>query len=240
MALEYTPGSSLAHRLDPRSKLAVQLAMVALAFAYTTPIGLLAVTGVTAVVLGGAGTSPVAALRELRLVLPFLVAGPLLTALTWQPPYVSGAQALPVALAAYRSLLLLFVAAALIRTTPVRETRAAFEWLVPGRPGRLLGMGVAIAVRFLPVLQRDLRQIRAAGRARLATQRSLTERIRLIATTGLGRALGRADRFGDALRARCLAWNPTPPALRFGPADWVATAVAVLGGLVALAPTLGL
>jgi len=47
VALEYAPGSSLAHRLDPRSKFAVQLAMVALAFAYTTPIGLLAVTGVT-------------------------------------------------------------------------------------------------------------------------------------------------------------------------------------------------
>jgi biotin transport system permease protein len=51
--------------------------------------------------------------------------------------------------------------------------------------------------------------------------------MQLAATAGLSRAFGRADRLALALRARCLAWNPTLPALSFSRRD-------LLGGVLGL------
>lgn len=56
-----------------------------------------------------------------------------------------------------------------------------------------------------------------------------------MATAGASRAFERADRFGLALRARCLAWNPTLPRLRFRRADGPALGVALLVAAWALA-----
>ena len=237
MVLQYAPGDSLAHALDPRSKLAVQGAFVAVAFAYTTVPGLLALTGLTAALLVGARTSPLDTLSEVRFVLPLLVVGPLLQGLTLSAPYFSVAEARFPALAAYRTLLVLFVAAAYVRTTPVRDSRAAIQHTLPGRAGQFLGMGVAFVFRFLPVLQRDLSRIRDASRARLGDQRGLHERMETVALVGLNRAFSRSDSFALALRARCFAWNPTLPRLAFGRADWVALALAAALVLAALWPS---
>lgn len=46
--LTYEPGDTLAHRLDPRTKLAVQVAFAAAGFAHTTPAGLVALGVVAA------------------------------------------------------------------------------------------------------------------------------------------------------------------------------------------------
>ena len=239
MVLQYDPGSSLAHRLDPRAKLAVQAGFVAAAFAYTTVPGLAALTALTVAVLALADTSPLDTLGEVRLVLPFLLLGPLLQGLTLSAPYFSVAEARLPALAAYRSLLVLFVAAAYVRTTPVRDSRAAIQHTVPGKPGQFLGMGVAFVFRFLPVLQRDLSRIRDASRARLGDQRRLDDRMGTVALGGLNRAFSRADSLSLALRARCFAWNPTLPRLRFDRGDWVALAFAVALAVAALVPLVG-
>ncbi|MEF8841889.1 MAG: energy-coupling factor transporter transmembrane component T [Haloarculaceae archaeon] len=235
MVLQYEPGDSFAHRLDPRTKLAVQFAFAAAAFAHTTVPGLTTLTVVTGVVLYGARTAPVAALREVWVLLPVLVLGPVLQGLTLSAPYFSIAEARFPALASYRTLLVLLVAAAYVRTTPVRDSRAAIQRTVPGRAGQFLGTGVAFVFRFLPVLQRDLSRIRAASRARLGDRRPLHERMGLVAVGGLNRAFDRADSFALALRARCFAWNPTLPALSFSRPDAPA-----LGLAAALALTVAL
>jgi biotin transport system permease protein len=219
MVLQYEPGDSFAHRADPRAKLAVQFAFTAAAFAHTTIPGLAALSVLTAALLAVSATPLLATLRELRVLLPFLVAGPLLQGLTLSAPYFSPAEARFPALASYRVLLVLFVAAAYVRTTRVRDSRAAIQHTVPGRPGQFLGMGVAFVFRFLPVLQRDLSRIRGASRARLGDQRRLNERMRTVALAGLSRAFRRSDAFSLALRARCFAWNPTLPPLRLSRAD---------------------
>ena len=233
MTLVYEPGASLAHRLDPRSKLAVQVAFVAAAFAYTTPRGLLAMTGVTAGLLAAARTSPLRSLYEYRFVFPFLLAAPLLEGLTLGGPWFDPADAVGPALASYRVLLVLLVTAAYVRTTPVRKSRAALQWLLPGRVGQFLGMGASFVFRFLPVLQADVGRIRDAHRARLGTERPLVERIRLLVVAALNRAFERADRFALALQARCFSWNPTLPELRFTRPD--AAALSVAAGLAAAA-----
>lgn len=219
MVLQYEPGDSLAHALDPRTKLAVQLAFAAAAFAHTTVPGLAGLTVVVGLVLYGARTSPLAVLREVWVILPVLVVGPLLQGLTLSAPYFSVAEARFPALASCRTLLVLLVAAAYVRTTPVRDSRAAIQRTIPGRAGQFLGMGVAFVFRFLPVLQRDLSRIRDASRTRLGDRRRLDERMRLVALGGLNRAFSRADAFSLALRARCFSWNPTLPALSFSRAD---------------------
>ncbi|EMA43877.1 energy-coupling factor transporter transmembrane component T family protein [Halococcus saccharolyticus] len=213
--LSYEPGDSFVHRLDPRAKLAVQVGFALAAFAHTTPRGLVILTALAGCVLAAARLSPIAALAEARYALPFLLAGPAIAAFTLGPPWIALSQAVAPALASYRVLLVLAVSVVYVRTTRVRDSRAAIQRLVPGRPGRFLGVGVALVFRFLPVLLADLSRTRAAMRARLGSERGLIERMGIVTSAGIQRAFGRADRLGVALRARCFAWNPTLPALRF-------------------------
>jgi biotin transport system permease protein len=231
VTLSYRPGDSLAHRLDPRTKLAFQVAFALAAFAHTTPKGLLALSVVVAAVLSISGVSAREALIEYRFVFPFLLAGPLLSAATFGPPWIRWQAGFDTLLASYRVVLVLFVSVAYLRTTPVRDSRAAIQHLVPGRTGRLLGTGVGFVFRFLPVLQADLRRIRDASAARLGDERGLVDRMKLVSVSGLARALSRADRFALALRARCFAWNPTLPPLAFSRADIsvLAASLALLG-----------
>jgi biotin transport system permease protein len=219
VTLSYRPGDSLAHRLDPRTKLAFQVAFALAAFAHTTPRGLLTLSAVVVVVLGFSTVSVREALVEYRFVFPFLLAGPLLSAATLGSPWVRWSAGFDTLLASYRVVLVLLVSAAYLRTTPVRDSRAAIQHLVPGKAGQLLGMGVSFVFRFLPVLQADLRRIRDASAARLGDQRGVIARMRLVSISGLARALSRADGFALALRARCFAWNPTLPPLSFSRVD---------------------
>jgi biotin transport system permease protein len=232
VSLSYVAGDSLAHRLDPRTKLAVQAGFAVAAVAHTTPVGLAVLSGVTLLFLALAATPVVASLRSYRAFLPFLVAAPLVEGLTLDAPWFVVDDAVGPALASYRVVLLLLVSTAYIRTTPVRESRAAIQHLLPGRVGVLLGAGVGFVLRFLPLMRRDLATIREAMAARLGDRRSLRERVRLVGVTGLRRVFLRSDRLALALRARCFSWNPTLPPLSFSRLDYP-----VLAGSVLLAAT---
>ena len=234
MSLSFVAGDSLAHRLDPRTKLAVQAGFAVAAVAHTTPLGLVALSGATLAVLGLAETPVVASLRSYRSFLPFLVAAPLVEGATLGPPWFVVSDAVGPTLASYRVVLLLLVSTAYIRTTPVRESRAAIQHLLPGRVGVLLGAGVGLVLRFLPLMRHDLATIRAAMAARLGDRAPIHERIRLVGVTGLRRVFLRSDRLALALRARCFSWNPTLPPLSFSRRDYPALCVAALLALTAL------
>ncbi|MFB6169912.1 MAG: energy-coupling factor transporter transmembrane protein EcfT [Haloarculaceae archaeon] len=223
---EYVPGTSLAHRLDPRSKLLVQVGFAAAAFVYTTPRGLAVLSVLALLALRSAGVRLRDALAAYRFVFPFLLAAPLLAMVTLGPPWLRPRDAVVPALSSYRVLLVLFVSAAYVRSTPVRDSQAALGRLLPGRFGRVLALGVGIVFRFVPALRRDLYAIRDAMAARLGTERPLHERMARLTATGLSRAFGRADRLALAMQARCLSWNPTLPRLAFSRAD---VPVALLG-----------
>jgi biotin transport system permease protein len=216
--LEFQPGDSLAHRLDPRTKLLFQLCFAAAAFAYTTPRGLLAFGALGLLALAGAKTNPVRIVWAYRFVLPFFVAAPLVAMLTVGSPWIIPADAVDPALASLRNLIVLVVCGGYIRTTSITASRAAIQSTVPGRPGQFLGLGVELVARFLPVLRQDLFAIRDAEAARLGTDRPLKERMITLAASGFNRAFQRSDRLSMAMQARCLSWNPTLPPLRFG---WV-------------------
>lgn len=219
--LTYETGGGLARRLDPRAKLLAQAGLAVAAFEMTTPAGLATLTLLVGGVLVAARVGPVAALAEFGPLVPFLLGAPLLAGVALHAPWFVLDDVVGPTLASYRSVLLLAVGAAYVKTTTVAASRAAIASLVPGRLGRGLALGVAFVFRLLPLLQADLRRARDASRARLGDERPLHERMRLVALDGLRRATRRADGLSMALRARCLAWNPTPPPLSFERRDYL-------------------
>lgn len=226
MVLAYEPGGTIAHRLDPRSKLVVQVAFAIAGFAHTTPRGLAVLTVLGLAILAVARLSVLGVLWDLRYVLVLVAAPVVVEGLTLGPPWVSVGAVRAPALASYRVCLILLVSAAYVRTTPVRDSEAAIRWAIPGKVGRLASTGVALVFRFLPVLQADLAAIRRAMATRLGTERPVTDRVRILTIGGLERAFERADRLALAMNARCFAWNPTLPELRFARLDLPALALA--------------
>lgn len=232
--LSYAPGDSIAHRLDPRSKLAVQAGFAAAALAHTSPVALAALTAVTAGIAAAAGLPLRRTGAALRYPALLLAAGPLIAVLSLGPPWIDPAAAVEPVLGAYRILLVLVVSAAYVRTTPVSDSRAAIQRTIPGRLGQLLGVGIALVFRFLPVIRADLQRIQRASAARLGTERGAVERATTIGTLGLERTFRRADRLSLALEARCFSWEPTLPDLTFRNADVLAMGFGAILALSAL------
>ncbi|QLG48968.1 energy-coupling factor transporter transmembrane component T family protein [Natrinema halophilum] len=229
--LTYEPGDSIVHRLDPRTKLAVQIGFAATALAHTTPRALLVFSVFTAVAVTAAQLPLRRTVVAYRFALLILAIAPLIAGITVGVPWFDRSAAVASALASYRVLLILLVSAAYVRSTPVRDSRAAIQRTIPGKPGQILGIGVGLVFRFLPVLRGDLRTIREAIAARLGTERGTVDRASTIGILGLTRAFDRADRLSVALQARCFAWNPTLPSLAFSRIDYPVLVLAVALGL---------
>ncbi len=228
--LTYQHDETIAHGLDPRAKLALQFGFTATALAHTSPPALLVLTALTLLFLYAARVSLWRAIVAYRFPLFVVLLAPIAAALTLGPPWIDVEDGLTTGQASYRIFLVILVSAAYVRSTPVRDSRAAIQRTIPGKPGQILGIGVALVFRFLPVLQADLRTVRDAMAARLGSERSVVERITTMGILVIERAFDRADRLALALQARCFAWNPTLPALSFRRRDFVALAVAI--GLV--------
>jgi len=235
--LTYTPGESVVHRLDPRTKLGFQFAFALVVFSVSTLPRLAGLFAGAVIVLLLAGGSIRGVLRAYWFVLFVLALGPPIAGLTLGAPWFRVGPALDSLRSVVRIVPILFVSAAYITTTPIRATRAAIQGTIPGRPGQLLGVGVALTFRYVPVLQADLGRVRDALAARGGDTGSVAIRARRIVTLTLVRAFGRSDQLAVALQARCFAWNPTLPRLRFGRLDaavWLLSAVLVVVAVVDL------
>lgn len=226
--LTYEYGTTIFHRLDPRSKLVAQVGFALAAVTATDPTALAVLTLAVLGTLFLAHLSPLRVLRAYWFVLVLLAVAPLFAMLEPGSPWLVPERAPPSLVAGYQVVLVLSVSAVYVRTTPVRETRAAIQRHVPGRPGQLLGVGVALVFRFVPVLARDIAQIRLAIRARGGERLPVRKRIQTFSLVGLQRALSRADTLALALQARCFAWNATMPQLRFTALDYPVLATGVL------------
>lgn len=207
-----------AARLDPRAKLAVQVAAAALVLA-SPRAGLAVVVALALAACAAARVDPLATLWEARAIVPLLVAAPVVESLSLSTPWVVPSDAVAPAFAVARVPPLYLLGAAYAASTTPRESRAAVTWLVPGRAGIVLGAGVELLFRLLPRMRADLASARRAANARLLDQRSALERIRVIGVTGVARAFRRADALARGLRARAFSTNPTLPALALSRAD---------------------
>lgn len=231
--MTYEPGGSLGHRLDPRSKLCFQFGFAIAVFASPRPLWLVTLAILALASLAVVDLSPVRALIGYRYVLLLLALAPLVAGLSLGPPWFALEETLRSVRAVSRVVLVLLVSAAYVHSTPIRDTRAAVQRHVPGRPGQLLGVGIGLTFRYVPVVFGDVQRLRDAMRARNGEHRAFRDRVRLIVVGTVTRAFDRADRLAIALRARCFAWNPTLPELHFRPVDYL---VLGTGVTLALAP----
>ena len=229
----YEPGDTLAHRLDPRSKLAFQFGFAIAAVAHGSTAGLLASGGVGLLALLAARLSPVEALRAYWVVLLVLALGPVGAGIHIGPPWFDFDAAAVSLRSVLRVVPILLVSAAFVRSTPIRGTRAAIQWAIPGRAGALLGVGVALTLRYVPVLRADVAGIRDAIAARAGQTRPVRQRAGRLATLSVRRALDRSDALSVAMRARCLSYNPTLPRLRAG---WLDAPVLLTAVILAISP----
>jgi biotin transport system permease protein len=209
--VRYSPGETIAHHFDPRVKLLIQGVFAIAVFSRSDPVWLLGLVGLAGLALAVARCSPIVVLWTFRFPLLLLLLAPLAAMVSLRPPGIDVMAAVDPAMAGSRVVLILFVSAAYIRTTTLRESRAAIQWFVPGRVGVLLGVGVGLTIRLLPTLERDFRRFYDAETTRLGNQRSTIVRIQTLSVGGLERALSRSDRLTVALQTRCFAWNPTLP-----------------------------
>jgi len=225
--LSYRPGETFVHRLDPRSKLLVQFGLAIAVFARPTPRVIAGATLLTLGILAAARLSLVTVVRAYWVLFTVLAFAPVIAGVVLGPPWFRSEPALSSARQVARVVPVLFVSAAYLRTTPVRETRAAVQRLIPGKAGQLFGVGMALVIRLFPLVIEDMREVRDAIRARGGERRPFYVRARLLAVRSLERTLDRSDRLGMALRSRCFAWNPTLSPLAFERRDYPVLALGV-------------
>lgn len=234
--LTYSPGDSPIHRLDPRSKLCFQFGVAIAAFVSPSVPRIAVLAAVGALAVRTAGLPVLRALWSYRVVLVVLAIAPLIAGFTLGPPWIRVDRAVESALSTARVVPILLVSAAYIYATPVRETRAAIQRTIPGRAGQLIGTGVALTIRYVPVLREDVREVRDALAARGGDRLPAHERAGRIVPLSIRRALDRSDQLAVALEARCFAWNPTLPPLAFSRIDYL---VVLAGGVLAVSPLVG-
>lgn len=225
--LTYHPDTSLVHTLDPRTKLFLQACC---AF----PIILASPTTLPAITLGVITITTIARLDltetiySYRYVAIVLLIAPVLEGLTIQPPWFSIPEAIPPALASYRVSLLILISAVYIHSTAPRDSRAAIQRTIPGKPGQFLAVGAMIIFHIFPRILTAITQRRAAMHARLSQTRPITRQIELFTTNILILTFQQSDQYSKALQSRCFAWNPTLPPLRFDRTDILVILLGIL------------
>ena len=244
----YCGGESLAHRLDPRTKLVFTLLFFIVAFVAQGPM-LAAVVALTVASLAVSGMGPASALGMLRpfkwLVLFVAVWDVLFTA-DGSVVFQAGALAITSGglLFAGESVLrfccMLLGTSALMRTTAPTQLTDGFAGLLS--PLRRLGtrvddaaLALGLTFRFIPTLAEEHARIRRAQESRAACfGGGVASRLQAyvsVFTPLFAGALRRADSLALAIASRCYGCGETRTCIReyrMQAADWAVLAVAVV------------
>ena len=190
----YAPGASALHRLPAGVKLGALVAASLALFAIPSTIVALAAVPVAFAVYLSTGLGLNRLIRELR--------GPaLLLCFVFVFHAMAGSAEEGVAAVA-RFAALILLASAVTLTTPVSEMAALVERLLgPLEPLGVnpakVGLAIALAIRFVPMIAEEYRQIREAQAARGLDRNLLALVVPLIIRT-----LKAADDLADAIEAR--------------------------------------
>jgi biotin transport system permease protein len=203
----YLPRPTPVHRAPAGLKLLVLSGTGALLFAVPTlPVAAGTLAAVLLLGLGPAQLPPQLFARQARLLLGWLIA--LVVVHLLVTDLMSGA------VAAVRLLALVLAAAVVTATTRVTEMVAVVEWLcrplqlVGVRPARI-GLLIAMALRFIPVLAERADRIREAQKARGGANRGVRATVALVVPLLIS-VLRMAHTVGEALDAR--GADDLPPA----------------------------
>lgn len=241
-AIGYTPGHSMLHRLDPRTKQALLMGVSVVSVwgqvAFLASFSLLLFFSFWA-----AGVRIGSLVREIRFFLFFLlfVFGLRTVAIDgdWALSYSTEA-AKEAFLICWRLLLVVLMGVLLVATTRTAHIRAAMIWFlkpVPFVKEQMAATMVGMVVRFLPLILFRAGEISDALRSRSMQRRKhAVFRMMIFTTVLFRRVFLDADEFALAMQARCYNEQRTPPLLVFTRLDAVAVGMVFLLSLTMLAP----
>ena len=240
-AIGFTPGRSLLHRLDPRTKQALLMGLGAI-----SPLGdfiFLATLNISVLFLFAAARVSFGRLvREIRYFLFFLAILFCLRTISfnsWVPVFAmdQAAEALTVC---WRLLLVVLMGLLVMATTRTAHIRAALVWFlkpVPLIDEKMAATMVGLVVRFLPQILFQAEEISDAQRARCADRcKNPLLRLKRFSIPLFRRVFSCADELVAAMQARCYSENRTLPELGFTFMDLLALVAAGIIALTAFIP----
>jgi len=230
-AVGYRPGRSVLHGLDVRFKFGA-LFMLMLTAMNCGGLSLAVMTLVSAAAARRLGFSLRGILSDLRYFLLLLVLvfaarafttpGTPLPDLPWLPVSREGMQA--GAETVWRLFLVVFFGLLFVATTRVAAIKAAVVWLLrpfPRLPAQRIGTMLGLVLRFIPLVFLQAGATLDAQRARaVESRRNPFYRLTCFAIPFLRRLFLSADRFTEAMEARCYTEIRTDPVLLARPRDW--------------------
>ncbi len=250
---KYWPGSSPIHRMDPRAKLLLSLAVMVIIFVAQTFWGLAVCAVFTAALFIIAKIPLAKAVRSIAPLAFILVFTALLNVFfvqggtvyfEWWIIRISEAGLVQAAFIAVRLFLLLLSMSLLTLTTATLDITDAFEYLLKpfariGVPAHELSMIMGIALRFLPQFASELQTVYRAQISRGATfsQGPFKGGVRMLTSLMIPlftSAFRHAETLSLAMDARCYHGGPGRTRLkplRYGPLD--RNAVVVLAFMLA-------
>ncbi|MGA8018340.1 MAG: energy-coupling factor transporter transmembrane component T [Desulfobacterales bacterium] len=242
-AFGYRPGRSALHGLDVRFKFfALFMLMLTAMNCGTLPLAVMSL--ISASVAQRLGLSLRGIFAELRYFLLLLVLvfaarafstpGAPLPDMLWLPVSREGMQA--GAVTVWRLFLVVFFGLLFVATTRAAAIKAAVVWFLqpfPRLPAQRIGTMLGLVLRFIPLVFLQAGATIDAQRARgIESRRNPFYRLTCFAIPFLRRLFLSADRFTEAMEARCYAETRTDPPLSARTRDWW-----ILGGV---AGTVGL
>lgn len=243
----YVPGSTIAHKLDARTKLVVLLAATVASFAASAPWGLVVVAVGLALALWTSATSPVTVVRGLRPAAVILIFSILANALVLVGDVGISLEGFARGVTAVARIVLVvgFVLAFSSTTMAPAIADAVADFLSPlarlGVPVTDISMMVSVALRFVPIAAEEVERIRAAQRARGAQldEGGVIERLRKWTQVLVPLLVGlfrRADELACAMCDRCYSGEGrTRLSGKLSARDWAVMAGSIVWCVVAVA-----
>jgi energy-coupling factor transporter transmembrane protein EcfT len=152
----------------------------------------------------------------------FTTPGAPLADLTWLPVTREGMQA--GAMTVWRLFLVVFFGLLFVATTRAAAIKAAVVWFLrpfPRLPAQRIGTMLGLVLRFIPLVFLQASATLDAQRARgVESRRNPFYRLTCFAIPFLRRLFLSADRFTEAMEARCYTEIRTEPVLSACPRDW--------------------
>lgn len=176
---QFFPGESAVHRLDPRVKIVLTIAMIITLFLAAGPISYALIIGFLGIIIGISGISPKLIVRGLKPVLFIIVFTAVLNLFytpgeyIWQWGFLHiSKEGIKVAFFMVLRLMLLIIATSMLTytTSPIQLTDGLERLLGPLKklhaPVHELSMMMSIALRFIPTLIEETEKIISAQKAR--------------------------------------------------------------------------
>ncbi len=257
---KYISGNSIAHKLDPRVKLVVNITFIVLVFLTYNPLmlGIILAPALLLYLM-----SPLKKIQLLKMILPIIFIGVFVfiinlfviktnsydyhwfMPLTWWKLTLSDDAIYRTLLLMIRIYIMVLVTTLLISTTkPTALTRAIEDLLWPfkfiGLPIHVIAMIISIALRFIPTLLGETQRIMKAQASRGVdfkngnTKSKMKSLITLIIPLFVS-AFAKAEDLGNAMEVR--GYDPYEKRVRYRtyrPGFYDFIVIIVVGGLIAL------